>query len=54
MSGSNLQEGAQSAERFSLLKVPQPVAHALSGRSDERVVRPNKALQPTAQRARRG
>ncbi len=43
-----------SAERFSLLKVPQPVAHVLSGRSDRRALRPNKALQPAAQKTRRG
>ncbi len=43
-----------SAERFFVLKVPQPVAHALSARSDRRAHRPNKALQPTAQKARRG
>ncbi len=43
-----------SAKRFSLLKVPQPVAHALSGRSDRRALRPKKALQPAGRRARRG
>jgi hypothetical protein len=43
-----------SAERFFLLKIPQPIAHALSGRSDWRAHRPGKALQPAAQKTRRG
>lgn len=42
-----------SAERFFLLKAPQPVAHALS-RSDRGAHRPNRAPQPTAQKTRRG
>ncbi len=43
-----------SAERFFVLKVPPPVAHALSGRSNRRAHRPSRALQLTAQKARRG
>ncbi len=43
-----------SAERFFVLKVPQPVAHALRARSDRRALWPNKALQPAAQKTRRG
>ncbi len=43
-----------SAGRFFVLKVPQPLAHALSGASDRRAHRPNKAFQPTAPKARRG
>ena len=43
-----------AAERFFVLKVPQPIAQALSGRSDRRAHGPNKALQPTAQKTRRG
>ena len=43
-----------SAERFCVLKVPQPVAHALSRRSDRRAHRPNKAVPLRAQKARRG
>ena len=43
-----------SEERFSLLKVPPPVVHALSGRSDRRALRPNKAFRPAAQKTRRG
>ena len=42
-----------SAERFFVMKVPQPVARALSGRSDRRAHRPNEALQRTARKARR-
>jgi hypothetical protein len=42
-----------SVERFFVLKVPQLVAHALSGRSRKRARRPNRALQPTAQTAGR-
>lgn len=43
-----------AAERFFLLKVPQPLAHALSGRSDRRARGPNKALQPATHKAHRG
>lgn len=42
-----------SAERFFMLDVPEALAKALGPRSDTRVQRLNKALQPTAPRARR-
>ena len=42
-----------SVERFFVLKVPPPLAHALSGRSLKGAHRPNRALQPTAKTARR-
>lgn len=43
-----------SAERFFVMRVPQPVAQALSRRYQRSARRPNKALQPTVLRARRG
>ena len=43
-----------SSERFFVLEVPEPLAKTLRARSDTRVQRPNKALQPAAQKARRG
>ncbi len=45
-----------SAERFFVLQVPGALAQALSVRSGTRGRRPNKnrALQPAAQKARRG
>jgi hypothetical protein len=39
-----------AAERFFLLKVPQPVARALSGNSNRRAHRPDKTLRPAAQK----
>ncbi len=47
------QDYGYSAERFFVLDVPEALAKALGARSDTRVQRPNKALQPTAHRARR-
>jgi hypothetical protein len=42
-----------SAERFILMHVPAPVAHALSNRSQRPSRRPAKSLQPAAVKARR-
>src|SRR5437870_3918573 len=42
-----------AAERFFALEVPRPLAHALRSYSDGQA-HPNNALQPTAQKARRG
>ena len=42
-----------SAERFFVLKIPQLIAHALSARSDRRAHRPNKPMEPAAQKAPR-
>jgi len=42
-----------SVERFFVLRVPQPVAHALSGRSRKSAHQPNRTLQPATQTARR-
>lgn len=42
-----------SAERFVILKVPQPVVRALS-RSSRKSHRPKKVLQPAARSVRRG
>ena len=42
-----------SVDRFFVLKVPQPVAYALSGHSRKRAHRPNRTLQPATQTARR-
>lgn len=47
------QDYGYSAERFFVLDVPEALAKALGARSDTRVQPPNKALQPTAHRARR-
>jgi hypothetical protein len=43
-----------AASRFFLLNVPRPIALALSGPSDRQELRPNKALQSVARKARRG
>lgn len=42
-----------SVERFFMIKVPQLVAHALTGRSRKRAHRPNGTLHPAAQETRR-
>ena len=42
-----------TTERFFVLRVPEPLARALRGRSDRRAHQPKKALQPAAERARR-
>lgn len=43
-----------SAERFVVMRVPQPVAQALSRRPRGPAHRPSKLLQPAAVKARRG
>lgn len=43
-----------SAKRFILMRVPSPVAHALSRRPRQIARRPAKVLQPAALKVRRG
>ena len=43
-----------AAERFFVLEAPEALAKALSARRQTSVERPNRALQPTARKARPG